>query len=78
MKLTMPSAEDTDPALLKKNTSFQSYATRSGLNYPSIRTFYHEQLKANELPNDLPLLVRVSPLTPTGIDLIKTRSSCTV
>lgn len=54
----------TDPPLLKKNSSFQSYTTAYG-TYPRIRTFYHEHPQADKLPQEarpLPLLVFVHGL----------------
>ncbi|KAK3716492.1 hypothetical protein LTR37_006388 [Vermiconidia calcicola] len=57
---TADSVSDTrasDPGLLKKHSTFESYTTRSGYTYPRIRTFYKRHDKATELPNDLPLLV---------------------
>ena len=57
-----PSA--TDPGLLKKHSTFQSYAT-SYCTYPSIRVFYRPHPQAVELPNKptpLPLLVFIHGL----------------
>ena len=50
-------ARASDPGLLKKHSTFESYTTRSGYTYPRIRTFYKRHDKVAELPNDLPLLV---------------------
>ncbi|KAL9621380.1 MAG: hypothetical protein Q9160_004140 [Pyrenula sp. 1 TL-2023] len=57
-------AVTTDPPLLKKNSSFQTYTTAYG-TYPRIRTFYHEHPQADKLPQEarpLPLLVFVHGL----------------
>ena len=57
-------ADATDPSLLRKHSTFQSYRTAT-TTYPSIRTFYHEHPHASKLPNKpkpLPLLVFIHGL----------------
>ncbi|KAL9135819.1 MAG: hypothetical protein Q9175_002974 [Cornicularia normoerica] len=57
-------AETTDPGLLKKHSSFESYTTSSA-TYPSIRTFYRLHPHADKLPSKptpLPLLVFIHGL----------------
>ncbi len=57
-------AEITDPALLKKYSSFKSYTT-SFATYPAIRTFYRSHPQADKLPSKptpLPLLVFIHGL----------------
>lgn len=52
-------AENNDPPLLQKHSTFNSYAT-SYAAYSSVRTFYHPHPQASILPQDsppLPLLV---------------------
>ena len=56
---TYADTERTDPALLKKYTTFKSYTTSFG-TYRSIRTFYRPHAQAEKLPsapNPIPLLV---------------------
>ena len=56
--------EATDPGLLKKHSSFDSYTT-SVATYPAIRTFYHPHPQADKLPSNptpLPLLVFIHGL----------------
>ena len=55
-------AASTDPGLLAKYTTYQSYHTRSGFSYPKIRTFYSPHPQAHKLPADLPLLVFIHGL----------------
>lgn len=53
------SAENYDPPLLQKHSTFESYTT-SYASYPSVRTFYHPHPQAEKLPQDsqsTPLLV---------------------
>ena len=55
---------DTDPYLLKRHSTFQSYTT-SCATYPSIRTFYRPHPQIEKLPSDptfVPLLVFVHGL----------------
>ena len=62
--LRQSDAESTDPGLLKKHSSFDSYTT-SFANYPSIRTFYRPHPQADKLPSKptpLPLLVFIHGL----------------
>ena len=57
-------AESTDPGLLKKHSSFESYTT-SVATYPAIRTFYRPHPQADKLPSKptpLPLLVFIHGL----------------
>ena len=57
-------SESTDPGLLKKHTTFQSYTTSFG-TYPVIRTFYRPHAQADKLlsiPTPLPLLVFIHGL----------------
>jgi len=51
----------TDPSLLRKHTTYESYAT-STATYPKIRTVYHPHSQASKLPADIPLLVFVHGL----------------
>ncbi|KAL9100738.1 MAG: hypothetical protein Q9163_003923 [Psora crenata] len=56
--------DETDPGLLRKHSTFQSYTT-SVATYPSIRTFYRPHPQADKLPDKLtplPLLVFVHGL----------------
>jgi pimeloyl-ACP methyl ester carboxylesterase len=60
----IPDAVTSDPPLLWKNSEVKSYKT-SQFTYPSIRVFYRQHPKANELPIDpapLPLLVFIHGL----------------
>lgn len=57
-------AEITDPGLLKKHSTFQSFTT-SVATYPSIRTFYRPHPQADKFPSHptpLPLLVFIHGL----------------
>ncbi|KAL9115730.1 MAG: hypothetical protein Q9227_000098 [Pyrenula ochraceoflavens] len=57
-------ALSTDPPLLKKHSTFQSFTT-SYATYPSIRTFYHRHPQEEKLPDSakpLPLIVCVHGL----------------
>ena len=57
-------AEETDPGLVRKYSSFNSYTTLQ-TTYPSIRTFYRPHPQAEKLPSTptpLPLLVFVHGL----------------
>lgn len=57
-------ADSTDPGLLKKHSSFESYTTSSA-TYPAIRTFYRPHPQADKLPSKptpLPLLVFIHGL----------------
>ncbi|KAL2206230.1 hypothetical protein CC79DRAFT_1308716 [Sarocladium strictum] len=54
-------AHDTDPPLLRDNSEFKSYTT-SRFTYPSIRTFFRQHAKAQQLPGPLPLLVCIPGL----------------
>ncbi|CAD6593311.1 MAG: hypothetical protein ASARMPREDX12_007029 [Alectoria sarmentosa] len=63
-KLEQSEAESTDPGLLKKYSSFESYTTSSA-TYPTIRTFYRPHPQADKLPSKptpLPLLVFIHGL----------------
>lgn len=63
-RLGQSDAEATDPGLLKKHSSFESYTT-SFATYPAIRTFYHPHPQADKLPakpTPLPLLVFIHGL----------------
>ena len=63
-KLGQSDAEITDPGLLKKHSTFQSFTT-SVATYPSIRTFYSPHPQADKLPSHptpLPLLVFIHGL----------------
>ncbi|KAK0822966.1 hypothetical protein LTR73_008893 [Friedmanniomyces endolithicus] len=51
------SKESSEPSLITKHSSFESFTTASGHAYPSIRVFYHPHMQAAKLPDDLPLLV---------------------
>jgi pimeloyl-ACP methyl ester carboxylesterase len=51
----------TDPSLLRKHTTYESYTT-STATYPKIRTVYHPHSQADKLPADIPLLVFVHGL----------------
>jgi pimeloyl-ACP methyl ester carboxylesterase len=51
----------TDPSLLRKHTTYESYTT-STATYPKIRTVYHPHSQASKLPSDIPLLVFVHGL----------------
>ena len=53
----LEAATDSDPSLLRKHSTFESYTTASGHTYRRIRTFYKEHQQASQLPKDLPLLV---------------------
>ena len=53
----LKAAEESDPSLLRKHSTFQTYTTSSGHTYRKIRTFYKEHQQAEQLPKDLPLLV---------------------
>ena len=53
----LKTATDSDPSLLRKHSTFESYTTVSGHTYKRIRTFYKEHQQASQLPKDLPLLV---------------------
>ncbi|KAK5018255.1 hypothetical protein LTR39_001084 [Cryomyces antarcticus] len=59
-------AAATDPGLLKKHSTFQSYTVPStGFTYPAIRTFYRPHPQADKLPSEptpLPLLVFIHGL----------------
>ena len=62
--LEQSEAESTDPGLLKKHSSFESYTTSSA-TYPTIRTFYRPHPQADKLPSKptpLPLLVFIHGL----------------
>jgi pimeloyl-ACP methyl ester carboxylesterase len=55
----------TDPGLLKKFSTFQSYTVPGSYVYPSIRTFYRPHSQAAKLPTEpapLPLLVFIHGL----------------
>jgi pimeloyl-ACP methyl ester carboxylesterase len=57
-------ASALDPPILKKNSTTESYTTRSAI-YPGIRTFYHGHPQAEKLPDggkELPLLVFIHGL----------------
>ncbi|OQO14296.1 hypothetical protein B0A48_01172 [Cryoendolithus antarcticus] len=54
-------AETSDPGLLRKHTTYESYTT-SIATYPRIRTFYSPHPQAAKLPTDLPLLVFIHGL----------------
>lgn len=63
-KLGQPDAESSDPGLLRKHSSFNSYTT-SFATYPSIRIFYRPHPQADKLPSKptfLPLLVFIHGL----------------
>ncbi|KAK0798749.1 hypothetical protein LTS02_008452 [Friedmanniomyces endolithicus] len=47
----------SEPSLITKHSSFESFTPASGHAYPSIRVFYHPHLQAAKLPGDLPLFV---------------------
>lgn len=55
-------AQSSDPGLLKKYSTFESYTTLRA-TYPRIRTFYKEHYESSKLPGDLPLLVRSRKLS---------------
>lgn len=55
--LIISSAATSDPSLLRRHTTYESFTTPSGFTYPRIRTFYKEHQQASKLPRDLPLLV---------------------
>nr|OQO23372.1 hypothetical protein B0A51_10382 [Rachicladosporium sp. CCFEE 5018] len=54
-------ADSSDPGLLRKNTTYESYTT-SIATYPRVRTFYSPHPQAAKLPTDLPLLVFIHGL----------------
>lgn len=63
---TCSDALATDPGLLKKHSTFESYTLgKSGITYPAVRTFYRPHPQGDKLPSTptaLPLLVFVHGL----------------
>lgn len=63
---TIPDAATTDPSLLKKHSTYNSYhVPATGFTYPSIRTFYRPHPQGEKLlsrPTPLPLLVFIHGL----------------
>ena len=58
--------EQNEPGLFKKHSSFESFTTPSGFNYPRIRVFHHPHPEAAKLPKDFPLLVFMHGLGGTA------------